>query len=129
MNWLSTIFNIPDDNLLVYGTYDSGLVGLSVALAIFASFMMFQNISLAAHINSSLNRSLAYAAAGISQGGGVWSMHFIGMLAFDLCTPVDYDKGLTLLSIAPASSLARLPFIYLKNLRSNFPNCQWEGCY
>lgn len=38
------------------------------------------------------------AAAAVSMGGGVWSMHFIAMLGFDPGAPVRYDPGLTLLS-------------------------------
>ena len=38
------------------------------------------------------------AAAALSMGGGVWSMHFIAMLGFDPGAPVSYDPGLTLLS-------------------------------
>jgi len=32
----------------------------------------------------------------------VWAMHFIGMLAFRLCTNVGYDAGITILSFAPS---------------------------
>lgn len=35
-------------------------------------------------------------------GAGVWSMHFIGMLAFELCTTVSYDPVITALSAAPS---------------------------
>ncbi|WP_168170323.1 EAL domain-containing protein [Rhodanobacter sp. C03] len=37
----------------------------------------------------------------LTMGIGVWSMHFIGMLAFDIGTPLGYDAWLTLLSVAP----------------------------
>jgi len=32
-------------------------------------------------------------------GGGIWSMHFIGMLAFVMPIPMSYDIGLTSLSL------------------------------
>jgi NO-binding membrane sensor protein with MHYT domain len=43
-------------------------------------------------------------------GSGIWSMHFIGMLAFHLPTPVAYDLPITALSliIAIAASTVAL---------------------
>lgn len=39
-------------------------------------------------------------AAAIAMGGGIWSMHFVGMLAFSLPgTEISYDPFLTLLSL------------------------------
>ncbi len=38
----------------------------------------------------------------IAMGGGIWAMHFIGMLAHVLPIPVSYDPGITALSILPA---------------------------
>ena len=102
MSWLIELFTVPEENLLIYGSYDPLLVATSVLLAIFTSYMALQNMSLAEHLNQSLKKNLAFATAGISMGGGVWSMHFIGMLAFDLCTPVDYNWGLTFLSMLPS---------------------------
>jgi NO-binding membrane sensor protein with MHYT domain len=38
----------------------------------------------------------------LALGTGVWAMHFIGMLAFDLCTDVDYDPLATIISGVPS---------------------------
>ena len=44
----------------------------------------------------------AWASAGaFSMGGGIWAMHFIGMLAFSLPCGVSYDPLGTLLSMIP----------------------------
>ncbi len=40
------------------------------------------------------------AGGAATMGLGIWSMHFIGMLAFDLPIPVGYDLGITLYSLA-----------------------------
>ena len=45
-------------------------------------------------------RQTAIITGAIALGGGIWSMHFIGMLAFDICTRVS-STGLTLLSMLP----------------------------
>ncbi|HTG20416.1 MAG TPA: MHYT domain-containing protein, partial [Reyranella sp.] len=41
-------------------------------------------------------------AAAITMGGGIWSMHFIGMLAFVMPVPVSYDVELTIFSLVVA---------------------------
>jgi diguanylate cyclase (GGDEF)-like protein len=40
------------------------------------------------------------AGGAAAMGLGIWSMHFIGMLAFHLPIPVGYDLGITLFSLA-----------------------------
>ncbi|HZA01569.1 MAG TPA: MHYT domain-containing protein, partial [Hyphomicrobiaceae bacterium] len=40
------------------------------------------------------------ASAAAAMGGGIWSMHFVGILAYTLPVPVSYDLDLTLLSLA-----------------------------
>jgi|GEM_PF-5920322 len=44
-------------------------------------------------------RMLALLTGSLALGCGVWAMHFIGMLAFDLCTRVDYAPFITIVSI------------------------------
>jgi NO-binding membrane sensor protein with MHYT domain/two-component sensor histidine kinase len=81
------------------GTYDYLLVLLSVVVAIAASFVA---LDLAARVSaSSQHRTRAYwlAAGALSMGGGIWSMHFIGMLAFRLPISVSYDIPITLASL------------------------------
>lgn len=95
-------FHIPPNSLLMTGTYEPWLVILSILLAIFTSFMALQTMAQAQHMPAGGKRAIAYITAGISQGGGVWSMHFIGMLAFTLHTPVHYNWGLTFLSMLPS---------------------------
>ncbi|WP_340679475.1 MHYT domain-containing protein [Paraglaciecola sp.] len=102
LDFLQNLFNYPDDNLLVFGSFDTGLVILSIAIAIFASFMGFQIAAQASKSNTKLGQHLSLSTGSIALGGGVWSMHFIGMLAFDLCTQVDYSWRITLLSMLPA---------------------------
>jgi len=38
----------------------------------------------------------------LALGGGIWAMHFLGMLAFELCAAVRFDLGITLLSMLPS---------------------------
>ncbi len=52
---------------------------------------------------------------GITLGTAIWSMHFIGMLAFHLPIPLSYDPLLTLLSILPAVAASLLGFRVLRD--------------
>jgi two-component system sensor histidine kinase/response regulator len=83
------------------GTYDLPFVALSVFVAVLS---MFVALSVADRIVASSRKSvrLIWTAVGaIVMGGGIWSMHFIGMLAFSLPCGIGYNPLLTLVSILP----------------------------
>ncbi|MBL4631168.1 MAG: hypothetical protein JKY14_08400, partial [Paraglaciecola sp.] len=48
------------------------------------------------------NRLLLKMIGGVILGLGIWSMHFIGMLALNLNMPINYDLKTTIISIIPA---------------------------
>ena len=102
MNWLIEQFRYPVDSPLVYGSFEPKLVALSFIIAIFSSFMALQIAGQASLLEHNYRRHLSLAAGSVALGGGVWSMHFIGMLAFELCTRVDYSLGITLISMIPS---------------------------
>jgi diguanylate cyclase (GGDEF)-like protein/PAS domain S-box-containing protein len=54
-------------------------------------------------------------AGGVTLGMAVWSMHFIGMLAFHLPVPIAYDSSLTFISVLPAIAAALLGFYLLRS--------------
>ncbi|GGF57345.1 sensor histidine kinase [Azorhizobium oxalatiphilum] len=75
------------------------LVLLSVVIAALASFTA---LDLATRIRASTAwvRHVWLAAAAVAMGGGIWAMHFVGMLAFSVHgIEVSYDLSLTLLSL------------------------------
>jgi len=86
--------------MLAYGVYEPRLVVLSLLVAIFSSWMGLQITGQAS--TNRAHRALVLGAGSLALGAGVWSMHFIGMLAFNLCTQVHYDHGITLLSALPS---------------------------
>jgi len=83
------------------GSYDYNLVALSVLIAIFASYAALE---LAARTTAAAKRiRLLWLSGGaIAMGLGIWSMHYIGMLAFKLPVPVLYDWPTVLLSLVAA---------------------------
>lgn len=83
------------------GHYDRLFVALSLLIAILASFGA---LSLSGRITAAKSRRahVAWVAAGAaSMGLGIWSMHFIGMLAFSLPCGISYDPWETVFSIFP----------------------------
>src|ERR1700733_3141730 len=83
------------------GSFDPWLVMLSIAIAVVAAFLA---LSLASRITAATSRwgRWAWTGAGaFSMGGGIWSMHFVGMLSFSLPCGVSYDPLGTLLSMIP----------------------------
>ena len=89
------------------GSYNAALVAFSILIAILASYTA---LALAARVNAVRGRfRLAWLAGGsLAMGIGIWSMHFVGMLAFRLPVPITYDVPLWLLSMAVAVGAALL---------------------
>ena len=81
-----------------HGSYDPVLVVLSVAVAVFASFTAL-NLAGRLLAADASNRNWWLLAAALSLGGGIWSMHFVGMLAYVMPLPTAYDLRLTFLSL------------------------------
>jgi NO-binding membrane sensor protein with MHYT domain len=87
--------------MAVTGTYDPHLVALSILVAAFASYTA---LDLGGRVSAArgLARRVWLTAAAITMGGGIWSMHFVAMLAFIMPTPMSYDIRLTTLSLVVA---------------------------
>src|SRR5262245_10474773 len=85
----------------ISGSYDYRLVALSVLIAILASYAALE---MAARVTAASGRvQFAWLFGGASAMGiGIWSMHYIGMLAFALPIPVAYDWPMVLLSLLAA---------------------------
>ncbi|MET1756091.1 MHYT domain-containing protein [Novosphingobium sp. RD2P27] len=86
--------------MFIVGIHDHFLVILSVLIAAFASYTA---LSLAGRMRASvgLMRRAWLGAAAITLGGGIWSMHFVAMLAFSVPgMSISYDIPLSLLSLA-----------------------------
>jgi two-component system sensor histidine kinase/response regulator len=83
------------------GSYNYALVALSVFIAIFASYAA---LDLAGRVTaaSGWTRVVWLLGGAGSMGTGIWSMHYIGMLAFILPIPVAYHWPTVLLSLIAA---------------------------
>ncbi len=94
---------------MVVGAHDPLLVTLSVAVAVTASFTA---LDLAGRIRAAVGvtRWVWLATAALAMGGGIWSMHFVAMLAFNMSLPLSYDLPLTVLSLTLAILVTGLGF-------------------
>ena len=89
----------PD--LVIGGSYDYRLVALSVLIAVAASYAA---LDLAGRVTAARGaaRRVWLGGGAIAMGTGIWSMHYVGMLAFHLPVPVKYDWPTVLLSLVAA---------------------------
>lgn len=95
-------------------SYNPYLVVLSIIIAIVSTFTAF---GISERIGASKNKKhqLLWIVFGAStMGTGVWSMHFIGLLALILPVSVSYNLTMTVISILPAI-LASSLVLWLKN--------------
>jgi PAS domain S-box-containing protein len=97
---ISELF-LPAAGSPLAGLYNPWLVLLSVVVAIFTSTLALQMVDFAARGPTRL-RAAAIATGSIALGAGVWAMHFVAMLSFNLCVEVEYDPSLTFLSMLPS---------------------------
>ncbi|NMY32447.1 EAL domain-containing protein [Pseudomonas sp. WS 5412] len=83
---------------MLTGSYSPALVLISLFVAILASYTA---LDLTGRIATAKGRAVYLWMAGgaLAMGIGVWSMHFIGMLAFSLPIALGYDMGITALSL------------------------------
>jgi PAS domain S-box-containing protein len=83
------------------GAYDFRLVALSVLIAIIASYAA---LDLGGRVTASRGwpRAIWLAGGASAMGMGIWSMHYIGMLAYDLPVEVLYDWPTVLWSLLAA---------------------------
>jgi PAS domain S-box-containing protein len=79
------------------GTHQTPLVALSILIAICASYTA---LTLASRVAVARGRARAAWLFGgsLAMGSGIWSMHFVAMLAFHLPVPIAYDIPLVAFS-------------------------------
>jgi len=76
-------------------SYDPILVFASVFVAVMASFTGLKLLAGLRHVDAR-RKKLQIVKAAVALGGGIWSMHFIAMLAVSLPVPIIYDALYTL---------------------------------
>ncbi|MCE2950586.1 MAG: MHYT domain-containing protein [Alphaproteobacteria bacterium] len=101
-----------------HGTYDIVLVVFSYLVATISSYFA---LDLVTHLRSKkliIKQSTMIACGTFVFGVGIWSMHLIGMLSFEMRMLLHYDTGLTLFSLLVAMAVAYFVF---EIIRDNTP--------
>lgn len=99
---------------VIYGKYDLVLVALSYVVAVLASYAA---LNLVGRLRAEQNtQAQIYWLAGgaFTMGAGIWSMHFIGMLAFIMPMPMQYEWLWTLSSLLVAILASALALFILQ---------------
>ncbi|MEQ2526891.1 EAL domain-containing protein [Bacillaceae bacterium CLA-AA-H227] len=100
------------------GSYNYSIVILSIAIAILASYSALSISAKVAHTRGK-NRLFWLLAGSLTMGGGIWSMHFVGMLAFHMPMTIKYDGVLTALSMLASFLSSFIAFYITKEPKNN----------
>lgn len=92
---------------MLLGSYSTLLVLFSVLIAILASYTA---LDLVGRISTATPQAapLWLLGGAVAMGLGIWSMHFVGMLAFSLPIAIGYDLPLTFFSLIIAVACSML---------------------
>ncbi len=93
---------------IVNGAYNPLLVFLSLATASLASYTALELAGRISSLPNGRSRLPWLLGGAMVMGIGIWSMHFIGMLAFSLPIRLGYDFGITAISVLLASAASFL---------------------
>ncbi|ELW9440523.1 EAL domain-containing protein [Pluralibacter gergoviae] len=86
---------------MLYVSWDPVLIGISILVSFVASFVALD--SAARMVSAGLRAALFWRlAGGVTLGLGIWSMHFIGMLAMKMPMVMHYDLPITVFSLLVA---------------------------
>lgn len=101
----------PPPSTVMHGNYDLKLVVLSYLIAVLASYVALDLVG-RLRLETNPRAQLYWLLGGaFAMGAGIWSMHFIGMLAFILPMPMAYNlswTGGSLIAAILASGFALL---------------------
>ena len=125
MQFWRLTYGDPGLGVPLQGSYDFVLVAVSLSVACLAGFAAFAVLDRLRTSTSPLMRCVWLAAGMGAMGGGIWAMHFTGMLAFKMPGGARYDLLITTISAIPAmlGSGCALHFMARPNL--SWP--RWQG--
>ena len=108
------------------GNYNFYIVGLSILIAILASYSA---LNITGKVSHAKGRAVVFwlLAGSVVMGCGVWAMHFVGMLAFHMNMPVQYDVLLTIVSMSASVLSAFIAFWITMPKRVNWINIALGG--
>ncbi len=93
-------------------SYNLVLVALSFCVSVFGSYTGLLLVKVARTTTN--NKKMWIGGAAFALGGGaIWTMHFIGMIAYDLGLPITYDPLITFMSLIVAVLVVGIGIVLL----------------
>ncbi|MCE2983831.1 MAG: PAS domain S-box protein [Parachlamydia sp.] len=106
----------PVSEGVIRGSYSYPIVALSYVIACLASYVALDITQRIRTEDEAQGFKIGWLLLGaIAMGLGIWTMHFIGMLAFIMPMPMHYDLTLTIISLFAAIIASGLAFYLVKN--------------
>lgn len=104
--------NIPD--YAMGGTFAWPLVILSYIVVVIAGYVA---LGIAGTLDRGTEKSqrIKLFCGAFSMGAGIWAMHHIGMLSYNMNMPIDYDMTLTAIAMAVAVAFSALAFVIVRS--------------
>lgn len=99
-------------------------LSLTVVSYLFAVAGSYVGLLISEHVRSARHPAerVAWLSAGaVAMGAGVWSMHFVGMVAYQMPLDVHYSVFLTSLSVIPSVGASYLALHTLRKSRVRWP--------
>jgi NO-binding membrane sensor protein with MHYT domain len=100
-------------------TYAMGTVALSYVISFFGSLLALLCTRKMVRSDGSVDLAMLAGGAVALGGIGIWSMHFIGMVAYRLPVPVAYNLPLTVVSLVAAIVISGLALYLAGGKRFN----------
>jgi two-component system, sensor histidine kinase and response regulator len=108
--------------------YDPWLVALSYLVASLAAYTAIDLAGRVSEYRSEPRRAAAWLAGGaFAMGAGIWSMHFVAMLAYQLPIPVRYEPWTTLASMVAAIATSGFALYIVTRGRLSWPRLLVSG--
>ncbi|RYF79867.1 MAG: histidine kinase [Comamonadaceae bacterium] len=108
-------------------SYGLGMVALSFLIACAGSFVALLCARRMFSAEGQLDWPMAIGAAVALGGIGIWSMHFIGMVAYSLPVRVSYDIALTVVSLLAAIGISGLALYLAGSGKGRFNRTGWAA--
>ena len=116
---------IPPNTMAGY--YNYYLVALSYVVATLTSFVALE---IASYLRKGITKTIFWPLIGgsFAMGAGIFSMHFIGMLAFIMPMSMGYEISLTLMSLLVAVIASGLALFIVRKPKISMPRLILGGC-
>src|ERR1700712_1471435 len=100
------------------GTYDLYLVLLSLVVAVLSSYTSLDLAARISLIDAGAKRYQWLIGGAFALGLGIWSMHFIGMLALQMPMAVSYNPWTTASSLLLAIGISYISLLTMTRTRT-----------